>query len=103
MKKKTWREVVKLKSYLQGGQRKKGKGEPSIIFFIASRVPVNVNVINVNKNLSLFEKKGVDSIVNQVLITYELTRTGLDSVPESWKVDPQPRSIITPDTPDSPR
>ena len=46
---------------------------------------------------------GVDSIVNQVLITYELTRTGLDSVPESWKVDLQPRSITTPDTPESPR
>ena len=59
MKKKTWREVVKFKSYIQGGQRKKGKGEPSLIFFFASRVPVKVNVINVNKNLSLFEKQRV--------------------------------------------
>ena len=89
------------KSYLRvGGRRREERVYPSF-GFCAFRVPVKVNVINVNKNLSLFKKKmtGVDSIVNQVLITYELTRTGLDSVPESWKVDPQPRPLLPPTPP----
>ena len=57
--KKKWKEVVKFQSYLRvGGRRREGGVYPSF-GFCAFRVPVKVNVINVNKNLSLFEKQRV--------------------------------------------